>query len=177
MRALLILSVTVLLGTGCSTGQEPAANASPSARPPAVSPPPGARVVPGGCGSTKVFEDSVPAWIDVATAHNTPRVPYVLAVEGTAVGLIFVSPMRAGHPENPSNKVIWAVRVLRDRSSLEITGHPLGATSPSIRQTVQAGVPAEGNIYRSIVDVPNPGCWHFDLSWNGQHAAVELEYQ
>jgi hypothetical protein len=26
------------------------------------------------------------------------------------------------------------------------------------------------------VDVPLAGCWHFDLSWSGHHASVELEY-
>jgi len=34
-----------------------------------------------------------------------------------------------------------------------------------------------GEIYPSIVDVPQPGCWRFDLSWSGHRATVYLEYQ
>jgi len=35
--------------------------------------------------------------------------PYVLAVPQTAAGFIFGYPLRAGHPVNPSNKILWVV--------------------------------------------------------------------
>jgi hypothetical protein len=34
-----------------------------------------------------------------------------------------------------------------------------------------------GEIYPTVVDVPAPGCWHFDLHWADHDASVELEYR
>jgi hypothetical protein len=42
---------------------------------------------------------------------------------------------------------------------------------------VQAANSGPGEIYPSIVDVPQAGCWHFDLSWSGHKASVELLYR
>jgi hypothetical protein len=171
-----LLATAVILSTGCSDGATATPNASPS--PENLRPSAEAIVVPGGCGSTPVFLGGKPAWIDAATAHNAPPVAYVLGKDGMAVGLMFINPLRAGpHPENPSNKVIWAVRQLRDRSDLQISGHPVGATKPTLHQSQAAGAPGEGTIFRSVVDVPDRGCWHFDLSWGGHSDAVELDYQ
>lgn len=50
-----------------------------------------------------------------------------------------------------------------------VEGRPLGQTQPVV--TIAGGGP-------SIVDVPTPGCWTFQLSWsaNGQHSStINLE--
>jgi hypothetical protein len=94
---------------------------------------------------------------------------------GSAAGFLFVQPLRAGHPQNPANKVLWVVGYPR-QSDLKITGHPLGAEAPTMSMTAPANS-GPGEIYPSIVDVPEPGCWHFDLSWSGHKAAVDLRYE
>ena len=102
--------------------------------------------------------------------------PYVLAVPQTAAGFIFGYPLRAGHPVNPSNKILWVVDSPRSGSLLQITGQLSDANEPSVHESVPANS-GPGEIYPSIVDVPQPGCWRFDLSWSSQHAAVYLVYQ
>jgi hypothetical protein len=102
--------------------------------------------------------------------------PYVVAVPQTAAGFIFGYPLRAGHPVNPSNKILWVVDFPRSGSLLQITGQLSDANEPSVNESVPPAS-GPGAIYPSIVDVPKPGCWRFDLSWSSQHAAVYLAYQ
>jgi hypothetical protein len=104
------------------------------------------------------------------------RAQYVLASPPTIGGVLFVQPLRSGHPTTPSNKILWVVKLLRNGSALEITGHPLAAATPIVAQ-VQPADSGPGEIYPSTVDVPQPGCWHFDLAWTGHKASVELLYQ
>jgi hypothetical protein len=138
--------------------------------------PAGATIVPGGCGSTLILHGHEPAWLDDAGAHNNPDgLPYVVAVPPHAAGFLFGYPLRAGHPDNPTNKILWVVAA-RNGSSLEIRGHPLGATAPSIVLT-DSPDSSPGEIYPSIVDVPQAGCWHFDLLWSGSRASVDLLYK
>jgi hypothetical protein len=64
----------------------------------------------------------------------------------------------------------------RNGSSLEISGHPLGAAAPIVTVD-RAADSSPGEIYPSIVDVPQSGCWHFDLAWAGHEVSLELLYQ
>ena len=115
--------------------------------------------------------------MDAAGAHNNPQgLPYVLSVQQTAAGFLFGYPLRAGHPTDRANKVLWVVRLPRDGSPLDITGQLSGASEPSVHVTQSAGS-GPGEIYPSIVDVPQPGCWRFDLAWSGHQATVFLTYQ
>jgi hypothetical protein len=172
--SLLISAVALLLAQGCS-GQWTAA--SPTHPPLTNSLPPAATLVDGGCGFTSVVKGQVPPWVDEAGAHNNPdSAPYFITVPANAAGFIFGYPLRAGHPESPSNKILWVVGLARNGSALEITGYPVGATTPTV-DVVQPANSGPGEIYPSIVDVPQPGCWHFDLAWAGHNAAVELVYQ
>jgi hypothetical protein len=118
----------------------------------------------------------VPSWLDDAGAHNNPDgVPYVVGVPPHAAGFIFGYPLRAGHPQDPTNKILWVVDA-RNGSSLEIRGHPLGAATPSIVMTDDPNS-SPGEIYPSIVDVPKAGCWHLELFWSGNKASVDLVYK
>jgi hypothetical protein len=92
-----------------------------------------------------------------------------------AAGFLFGYPLRAGHPQNRRNKILWVMGLPRNGSALDISGHPLAVSKPSIHKTEPANS-SPGEIYPSYVDVPQAGCWHFDLSWSGQHAAVDLDY-
>jgi hypothetical protein len=119
----------------------------------------------------------IPAWLDDATAHNTPGfLPYVLAVPAqSAAGFLFGYPLRAKHSPDKVNKILWVVD-RRDGAPLQIIGHPLGAASPTVSMTWPANA-SPGEIYPSDVEVPRAGCWHFDLSWAGHQASVDLVYQ
>jgi hypothetical protein len=177
MKRRLVLIWTAMMLAGCSAAPTSSPSTPPSSAHSQANVPVGATIVPGGCGATAVVTGHVPTWLDEAGAHNNPdAAPYVLAVPQQAAGFIFGYPLRSGHPENPSNKILWVVGLPRNGSSLEISAHPLGAATPTLTQ-IQPADSSPGEIYPSIVDVPQPGCWHFDLTWAGHKASVELVYQ
>jgi len=176
MRPLILISIALTVAVGCSSEPAGSSHASPAASV-ASSLPPDAVIVPGGCGATPLYKGHEPAWLTTAGAHNNPNgLPYVLDVRQTAAGFIFGYPLRAGHPTDRANKVLWVVRFPRNGSPLEITGQLSDANEPAVHVSQPANS-GPGEIYPSIVDVPQPGCWRFDLSWSGHRATVYLEYQ
>ena len=163
MRSLVVcglLAVTL----ACSSGAgQPTAAASPSP-------------VAAACTASSVRTSAPPAWLDVASGHNTPSgLPYTVDGAETVAGFLFGHPLRAGHPENPANKILWVVRFPRDGSDLTITAHPEGASTPLVK-VVQPANSGPGEIYPSIVDVPAAGCWVFDLAWAAHRATLSLAY-
>ena len=160
------LAVAVFLLLGCNQG--------PVSQPSHVSASPSAGAI--GCGSTAIETGPIPKWIDDAGAHNNPSfLPYVIASPAKAAGFLFAFPLRAGHPTDPANKILWVVGKPRNGFALEVSAHPLGAANPTIDQYFPANS-GPGEIYPSIVDVPRAGCWHIDLKWNANEAAVDLGY-
>jgi hypothetical protein len=123
-----------------------------------------------------MLDGGTPAWLDEAGAHNNPTgLRYVLAAPINAAGFIFGYPLSATRRQGPSNKILWVVGVPRHGSSLEINGHLLNSLTPTVHVTQPANS-SPGEIYPTIVDVPKPGCWHFDLVWSGHTSSVDLEY-
>jgi len=70
-------------------------------------------------------EDAPPGWTAAAWSDSSPgfTVPYALASNGAAGAFFFAHSLRAGHPTNPANKVLWIVRLPRDGHPLTITAH------------------------------------------------------
>jgi hypothetical protein len=168
MRSLAIVAVSAL-ALACSGAGGRASSASA-----VTTSPPKAQPTSGGCGRTQAQVGAVPAWLEVA-AGRAPQLPYVVAVPDSAAGFLFARPLRAGHPENPSNKILWVVRTPRRGSTLEVDGRPLGAAGPTVHQS-QPADSSPGEIYPSIVDVPDPGCWRFTLRWATGRVEVDLDY-
>jgi hypothetical protein len=148
-----------LLVVGCApTGAPP----EPSPRSSAVA----------ECG-TPVMNGSAPGWLVDAGGGNNPRdVPFVIASPAIAAGFIFGYPLTSGRT-SPSNKILWVVGRPRGSSPLDITASAGGTAA-------RKSVPPDsgpGEIYPSIVDVPHAGCWHVELRWAGNTAAVDLLYR
>ncbi|GAA3833306.1 hypothetical protein GCM10022226_63330 [Sphaerisporangium flaviroseum] len=167
-----------------SSSGDPAAQARPSASVPSASVPatPSPPVAPsstrpsgeraeGGCGDTPAQSGRPPAWASV----NAPRLPFVVGREGNALAYPFVD-LRAGTPENPANKVLWYVRLPRDSNELRVVARPRGAAEPVVRAAFPDGA-GPGEIYPSIINVPKPGCWTFDLTWGAHHDTVDVLYR
>ena len=162
-----------MIVTACSNQATAGVTPSPTPSPPAT--PPAAAILESGCGSTPVYGGSIPKWLDDAVGHNSPGTPFVITHPPIAGGFLFTHPLRAGHPTNPGNKVLWAVGPTRNGSTLYIDVHPFRASSPNIHEEHIANS-GPGNIYPDGVDVPTAGCWQFDLRWATYHAQVELNY-
>ena len=90
------------------------------------------------------------------------------------IGFVYGYPLRAGHPANPSNKILWLVNLLPRAGSLDISAHPVGAAAPIVNQS--APFLTSGDV-PSIIDLPKSGCWHFDLTWSGHQAGMDIAYQ
>ncbi len=99
----------------------------------------------------------------------------MVATPPIAAAFIFTDPLRARHPQNPYNNVLWVVRTPRDGSDLEIIARPLGVSSPALsdRRPDNSG---PGEIYSDGMDVPTASCWRFDLRWANGRVTVDLEY-
>ncbi|HEV2012953.1 MAG TPA: hypothetical protein VGR77_03590 [Candidatus Dormibacteraeota bacterium] len=169
-----IASVISLLLAACAGQAATRPTASPAPLSETTAAP--ASTAADGCGSTAVLRGGIPGWLDAAGGHNNPNsLRYVIAHPPLVAGFLFSDPLRAGHPENPSNKILWVVRTPRDGSQLIIDGHPLGAALPTVREARPADS-SPGEIYPDGVDVPSAGCWQFELRWATSHVQVELNY-
>ena len=123
-----------------------------------------------------MLSGGVPGWLDEAGAHNNPDgLPYALASPVHAGGFLFGYPLTASRRQGPANKILWVVGMPRNGSALEITGHLINVRTPAVHVT-QPADSSPGEIYPSIVDVPNAGCWHFDLMWDGHKTSIDLKY-
>jgi hypothetical protein len=91
------------------------------------------------------------------------------------VGFLFADPLVAPPGRvTYDNKLLWVVRLPRDGSELLLDG-----VNPATRHVVHLAEPPDsspGEIYPSIVDVPEPGCWHFTLRWANHTDDVDLLY-
>lgn len=126
------------------------------------------------CGGTRVRSDSpLPAW--TMSAHPPSGIPYVVSKQGNAVGVLFGSPLRSGHPTQHANKILWIVREPRNGQPLHLTARPLHTTSPTRRVAYPADS-SPGEIYPAILDVPTRGCWHLMLEWERNRATLDLQY-
>jgi hypothetical protein len=140
-------------------------------------PSPTAHAVPGGCGSTTVYQGSPPDWLVAAAggASALSTLPYFTSPSGLIGGFIFGYPLRAGKHGSPANKILWAVATARNGSPLSIEAHPQAAATPAVTYSFPDNS-SPGEIYPSIIDVPSPGCWAFTLSWGTGQAQVQLAF-
>jgi len=165
---------------GCTSSSAAAVVPSPSHSPPPPfvggSPSNLALKVAGGCGTTQVYKGGQPDWLTRAGDNNNPSdLPYFITSPANAAGFLFSYPLRSGAPSNPGNKILWVVGVPRDGNNLVVDAHPLGASTPVVHMSFEDNS-SPGEIYPSEVDVPSPGCWHFDVTWGSNHTSVELLY-
>lgn len=132
----------------------------------------------GACVPVAIHAGVPPVWTASAWSDSSPgfTVPYALASGDAAAAFFFAPALRAGHPSNPTNKVLWVVRFRRDGHPLLITAQP--SSNPSL--VVRISRPADsspGEIYPSYVDLPKPGCWRLALAWGAHRASIDVRVQ
>ena len=132
--------------------------------------------VPSRCAPAAIHHGAPPRWTAAAWSSSSPdfRVPYALASDDAAAAFFFAPSLRAGHPENPSNKVLWVVRFPRNGHPLQITAR-LGGDPARVVHSLWPANSSPGEIYPSGVDLPAPGCWHLALAWGAHRASLDVE--
>jgi hypothetical protein len=166
MRVLAAVTVAMILLLAACGGSGPAVTRS------------GSSSADAPCVPAPIHRGAPPAWTAAAWSESSPgfRVPYALASNGAVGAFYFAKVLRAGHPTNPSNKVLWIVRFPRDGNPLTVTARL--STDPS--EVVHSSWPADsepGEIYPSDVDLPKPGCWRLSLAWGSHRATIDLEVE
>ena len=110
----------------------------------------------------------LPSWARTGFSDPTPSIPYVLGDHGDIVAILFAQPLSAPEAADHGNKILW-VSPYADGTSLHITA-TLADGSDTVSRVVDGG-PGP-----SIIDLPEPGCWHLDLRWAGRTDSMDLAY-
>lgn len=133
---------------------------------------PTTRLLPSGTGCRATYPDRrLPAWATTGFSGPRPSAPYVLGDAGQIAAIMFIShhPLSAPPVAGQNNKILWAARVGAVEGPLQIRASLPGAGT-TVTRTVD---PAPGP---SIIDLPSPGCWSFDLTWGSHHDHLRLGY-
>jgi hypothetical protein len=97
-------------------------------------------------------------------------VSYVLGDEGDIAAIVWApnDPLVVPPISGRNNKILWVSRVGAG-GALRIRAVLVG-TSRTVSRTVDGG-PGP-----SVIDMPVPGCWSFDLMWGDHHDHLQLAY-
>jgi hypothetical protein len=164
-----LLTAAVLAGllTGCSgSADEPAARTS-SPHPSSTAP----TTVSASC-RTAVRHAALPVWARAGFDPADQPAWYIIGEKRTIVGVVFGYPLVAGkRQDGKGNKILWVGKHVDAAApaDLEITAR-LNGTDLEVKRSVHGG-PGP-----SLIDVPRPGCWTFDLSWAGGHDRIAVPY-
>ena len=109
---------------------------------------------------------------------NDVTTPWVLASPPTAAAILAAYPLRAGHPQDPANKVAWAMHIPRNGTPLLIDAHPLAASTPMIHfEESSNSVVGDGDLYVSYIDSPARGYWELTLRWGSPPQETKVNLQ
>jgi hypothetical protein len=99
--------------------------------------------------------------------------PYVAGDHGDIVAILFGQPLTAppsADRNDNNNKILWVSRPTQEPiTDLRIDARLIGGASTAER--VVPGGPGP-----SIVDLPEPGCWHLTLMWSGHTDTLDIAY-
>jgi hypothetical protein len=130
------------------------------------------------CVPAPIHRGAPPAWTAAAWSDSSPgfRAPYALASADSAAAFLFTNPLRAGHPTNPRNKILWVVHSPRQGKPLIIAAR--WGADPSVRVRFrQPANSSPGEIYPSRIDLPRAGCWTLTLAWGAYRTTIDLQVQ
>lgn len=122
----------------------------------------------------EVHHGVLPAWAQAGFSQARPQVPYLLGAAERIAAIPFASldsPPAADH----NNKILWVSRVATRY------GHALRIEAQRMNATKRLGAPVarkvKGGPGPSIINLPSPGCWRFNLRWSGWTDTLDLQYK
>lgn len=169
MRRTLAAGACLLLVAACGSGERRAG--TPTAGSPAARA--GPAVKTGPCQPAPVHDRAPPAFTDIPDVPPMPH-PYTVSADGEVVAFLFVHPMRVTRPGGPNNKVLWVVGRRAEAKPLLITARGPGRT---VRSRGDVPMFASGQIQRSILRFPKPGCWRLDLQYGTRRTTLDVQVE
>jgi hypothetical protein len=126
---------------------------------------------PMSCDSA-VRYGPLPEWARTGFSPPDQEVRYVMGERGRIVGVLFGYPLQApAQDDDRNNKILWVSNTAEQGAPPDLLiAASLNGTSVRAKRTVTGG-PGP-----SIVDMPQPGCWTFDLTWSGVHDRLVVPY-
>jgi hypothetical protein len=160
-RCAALVLLAILAGAGCSSSH-------PSS--PAVS----LGAVPAATGScpAAITPRSLPVWARSGFNPPTQPMPYVLGARGDIVAILWADhdALHAPSLANRGNKILWVSRLSQQLPAPLLIRATLNGTGRTVTREVIGG-PGP-----SIIDLPAPGCWTFNVNWSGRHDELDLRY-
>lgn len=105
----------------------------------------------------------LPPWARTGFSDPEPKAPYVIGKDGGILGVLFGQPLTSPVAKDRGNKVLWVVQ--ENSGPLRIEGRLAAGDEPVVIESVTGP---------SYLDLPSPGCWHLDLTWDGGTDAVDI---
>jgi hypothetical protein len=168
----------VVAGTAAAAAVAAAALAVPSLAPPSgPTSSPGRPAAAGSSGCVvNVPRAALPAWARAGFSDPHPRAAYVRSRNGDMVAILFAQPLSSPPSAEHSNKILWVARPepAAATSSVRDPALRIRASLAGVSTTVTRVVPDGPG--PSTIDLPEPGCWHLTLRWQGRSDVLDLAY-
>ena len=131
--------------------------------------PPSTPASPAGCASA-VTTAPLPTWARVGFTPPDRATTYVQGANGDIVGVLFGQRLTSPPPGNGRhNKILWVARV-SGAGSMRIAATLTGSDVSVVRHVPGGPGP-------SIINMPAPGCWHFELTWAEYSDELDIPYE
>ena len=164
MRRIAAIMAVLILAAACEPA-EPAASPETSAPAPATA----ADSLPN-CAADPPMR-VVPEWARTGFSEAEPKMRYVLGDRGDIVAILFGYPLHSPSLPDRSNKILWVSKVEQEPGEpLRIEARRDGTGDPVSREV-------SGGAGPSIIDLPEAGCWHLQLTWSGHTDTMRLTYE
>ncbi|MBL7255753.1 hypothetical protein [Paractinoplanes lichenicola] len=152
MRTLAVAAAVLTLA-GCTATTQPAETPSTAA---------------AKCGET-VRTTALPEWARAGFNWDGSGIKHVYGAKGEILAVLFGYPLSSPPGPDRGNKILWVARDQYEHGDLTITAELAGGTA-------RAEQKVSGGPGPSIVDLPQPGCWHVTLTWPGHTDTMDLTY-
>jgi len=118
-----------------------------------------------------VVGERPPSWALSGFVDLPTGLPWALSDSGKSVAYLFARQLVAGNTreDGTSNKVLW---VTKGNGPARISARLLDANVPDVEIRGQV---TNGNQTPTLVDLPSPGCWTFDLAWGRTKDRIQLQ--
>ena len=112
------------------------------------------------------------------TGFSDPQaggIPFVRSAKGDLVAILF-GPLTAPAVPDRSNKILWVPNPSPSGPTTPPPDVPPAVIEARLEGTDRRVSKELLALGPSIVDLPQPGCWHFDVSWGQYTDSLSLRY-